>query len=44
MSYKDRKDPQGIDWDLWLFSSNMTIEMWTEDFYKLLSTVGDEYE
>ena len=44
MSYKDRQDPQGIDWDLWLFSSNMTIDMWTEDFYKLLSTVGDDYE
>ena len=41
MSYKD---PQGIDWELWLFASNTTIETWTEDFYELLSTVGDDYE
>ena len=43
MSYKDRQYPQGIDWDLWLFSSNMTIDMWTEDYYNMLAKLDDEY-
>ncbi|AXF42066.1 hypothetical protein STIP37_5 [Synechococcus T7-like phage S-TIP37] len=44
MSYKDRKDPQGIDWDQWLFASNMTIDMWTEDYYKMLAKLDDVYD
>lgn len=28
----------------WLFSNLLAIEMWTEDYYKLLSIIGDDYE
>ena len=44
MSYKDRNDPVGIAWDEWLFSSNLTIDMWTDSFYHLLSVIGDDYQ
>lgn len=44
MSYKDRNDPVGIAWDEWLFSSNLTIEMWPDSFYHLLSVIGDDYQ
>ena len=31
------------NWE-WLFQSILPIEMWTEDYYKLLSIIGDDYE
>ena len=28
----------------WLFQCSLCCDMWTEDYYKLLSIVGDDYE
>ena len=28
----------------WLFQCSLTCDMWTEDYYQLLSIIGDDFE
>ena len=28
----------------WLFTNTLAVDMWTEDYYQLLSIIGDDFE
>ena len=42
MMYNDTRIMPAVEFHEWLFSSWLTIELWTEDFYALLEQIADD--
>ena len=44
MMYNDTRILPAVKFHEWLFDSNLSIDMWCEDYYALLEQIADEYE
>ena len=42
MMYNDTRILPAIRFHEWLFSNDLTVDMWTEDFYALLEQIADD--